>query len=221
MTEGETPYPVVDRVLTGHERRGHNRCWRRRGTPTALLIHTRSGHATYRVEGHDEPYPIAPGDTVLWLSGAMQDFGTAEDGPWELVWAHFQPRQQWHEWLDTANPGPSRLDEPIQEAVLFIAGHLDRRLRVGEIADAVHLSPSRFAHLFKQQLGTSPARFVEQRRMERARTLLASSSLRIGAVAEASGFASQFHFAARFRAVTGMSPTEWRDRSDPAGGQRA
>ena len=51
-----------------------------------------------------------------------------------------------------------------------------------------------------------PARFVELRRIERAQALLASTSLPVGTIAEATGFASQFYFAHRFRHVTGTTP---------------
>jgi AraC family transcriptional regulator of arabinose operon len=269
MALRETPYSPVDRILTGHEHRLRNRCWRRYGTPTPLLVYTRSGQAVARVEGRDDPQVMAPGDTVLWLPGATQDFDSyARAEPWELVWAHFQPREHWHEWLtwprlapgiarvpvppprlraridealldmdsharstlprasefalnalerallwlDAANPKPSQLDESVQEAVLFISRHLDQRLSVQDIATAAHLSTSRLAHVFKEQIGISPARFVEQRRLERARVLLESSSLPIGAISETVGFSSQFYFAARFKASTGTSPRDWRHR---------
>ena len=103
----------------------------------------------------------------------------------------------------------------MQEAVLFIADHLDRPLSVPEIAGAVQLSPSRLSHLFTEQVGSPPGRFVELRRIERAQALLASSALPIGAIARATGFSSQFYFATRFRALAGMSPSEWRERQRP------
>jgi transcriptional regulator GlxA family with amidase domain len=60
----------------------------------------------------------------------------------------------------------------------------------------------------------APARFVELRRIERAQALLATSSLPIGAIADATGFSSQFYFAARFRAPGVVSPSEFRRRGD-------
>lgn len=269
MALSESPYPTVERLITGHESRRGDHCWRRRGTPSLLLIHTRSGRATVRIHGSDAKV-MSAGDTVLWLSGATHDFGTYDDAePWELIWTHFHPREQWHDWLawpmlgrgvawipapkdrlraridralgemdsfarsalpqapefalnalerallwlGTANPQPTRLDEPVQEAVLFISRHLDRRMDIREIADAVHLSPSRLAHLFRAQIGMAPTGFIEQRRMERAQALLESTSLSIGAVAESTGFSSQFYFAARFRAHIGSSPSQWRRRA--------
>jgi len=266
----ETPYAAIPELLTGHERRAHDWCWRPRGTPTPLLIHTRSGRALVRGAGTGDTHVISPGDTVLWSAGAQQQFGSHPDSePWEIVWAHFRPREHWHDWLkwpllgagvaripspqprlreridaallemdasahgaspraagfalnalerallwlDAVNPGPQQLDERIHEAVLFIAHNLTRPLSVRAIADAVQLSPSRVSHLFKDQIGIPPARFVELRRIERAQALLATSSLPIGAIAEATGFSSQFYFATRFRALAGMSPSAWRRRA--------
>jgi len=266
----ETPYPSGATLLTGHERRNENWCWRPRGTPTPLLIHTRSGQAVLRISGTDVEHVIATGDTVLWTAGAAQDFGRHRGAqPWEIVWAHFRPRSHWHDWLawpivgpgvvrisspqprvlarvdaallemdraargassrtadfalnalerallwlDAANPGPGQIDDRLHDAVLFIASHLDRPLSVGSIADAVQLSPSRLSHLFKEQIGIPPARFVELRRIERAQGLLESTSLPIAAIAETTGFSTQFYFAARFKALAGTSPSDWRRRA--------
>ena len=266
----ETPYPSGLDLLTGHETRTANRCWRPRGTPVPLLIHTRAGRAEVRVEGSDQVHEISAGDTVLWSAGAAQDFRCGnKNEPWEIVWVHFRPRSHWKEWLswaalgpgvshtpapqerirarvddallemvvaansaslhshgfalnalerallwlDTANPGVPYLDDRIHDAVLFIAGNLDRPLGVRVIAEAVSLSPSRLSHLFKEQVGVSPARFTEQRRIERAQGLLESTSLPVAAIAEATGFSSQFYFANRFKVLLGMSPTDWRRRA--------
>lgn len=266
----ETPYPNGVAFLTGHERRDANWCWRPRGTPIPLLVHTRSGRGVLRVGDSDPEHVLSAGDTALWTAGAHQDFGCPRsDQRWEIVWAHFRPRSHWHDWLewpspgpgvfrltqpqprmraridaallemdnfahsggprgaefamnalerallwlDAANPRPSRLDDRIHEAISFIAAHLHQPLGVAAIADAVQLSPSRLSHLFTEQIGVPPARFVERRRIERAQALLESSSRTIGSVAYEAGFSSQFYFAARFRAMTGMSPSQWRHSS--------
>lgn len=272
----QTPTPNVADLLTGHERRGGHWCWRPRGTPTALLVHTRSGGGVLRGGGNERT--ISTGETVLWAPGAPQDFGCHRaPEPWELVWAHFRPRERWHDWLmwpmldagiahipappatqrvriddallemdrharsglrhaadlalnaleravlwlDSTTPSPQQLDHRVEEAIRFIVGHLDGPISVRAVADAVHLSPSRLTHLFRQQAGTPPARFIELRRIQRAQTLLESSSLPIGAVARATGFSSQFYFSTRFKAVTGTTPSGWRRRATQSFSQRS
>jgi AraC family transcriptional regulator of arabinose operon len=115
-------------------------------------------------------------------------------------------------WLDAAAPGDDQLDGRVHEAIDFVARNLDQPLDVGRLAAAVSLSPSRLSHLFTEQVGTSPSRFVEQRRIERAQHLLASTSMTVGAIARATGFSSQFYFATRFKACTGSTPSAWRGR---------
>lgn len=264
----ETPHPDDLDLLAGHELRRGDSCWRPRGTPVPLLIHTRKGRAVVRY-GRAGEQVISAGDTVLWRAGAAQDYRCSRDGePWDIVWVHFRPRPHWRAWLswpslgpgvtwistpqpriqarveaalletvsvansgspgmrdfalnalerallwlDAVNPGPGRLDGRLHEAVLFVASHLDTSLGVVQIAEAVQLSPSRLSHLFTEQIGVPPARFIEQRRIERAQGLLESSSLSVGAIAEITGFSSQFYFANRFRNMTGVSPTDWRRR---------
>ncbi len=268
-----TPSPEVTDLLTGRERRGPTWTWRPRGTATPLLIHTLAGQGRVHTAGSGKR-EVSAGDTVLWLGGAVHDFGCVDEHePWEIVWCHFRPREHWRDWFDwpLADRGVLRVESPtertragveealldmdagvrgwsphatdiglnalerallwlrgsdegraesddrIEEAVLFIARHLADQLTVPMIADAVQLSVSRFSHLFKETVGVPPARFVELRRIERAQTLLTSTSMTVGGIARATGFSSQFYFATRFRELHGASPSEWRELSRPGG----
>jgi len=93
-----TPSPIVDRILTGHERRQLERCWRPAGTEPWLLIHTRAGRA--RIVHPSGELEVGPGETLLYGPGVPQDFGGIEPGlPWEIVWAHFEPLPHWLELL--------------------------------------------------------------------------------------------------------------------------
>lgn len=113
-------------------------------------------------------------------------------------------------WLDAAAPSREAFDGRVHDAISFVARHLSEPMHVATIAEAVHLSPSRLSHLFTQQLGVPPARYVEQRRIERAQDLLETTSMTIGSIARAIGFSNQFYFATRFKARTGTDPSRWR-----------
>jgi AraC family transcriptional regulator of arabinose operon len=124
----ETPSPIVDRILTGHEHRRIDRCVRRRGTGDWLLIHTLGGEAHFAVPGGDRP--VAAGETILYRPGAPQDYLSPR--AWSLVWAHFHARPEWHEWLrwPEVAPGMMRMAPPAQplrgriEALLIDAHQL-------------------------------------------------------------------------------------------------
>ena len=122
-------------------------------------------------------------------------------------------------WWDIHNRAHSALDARVVEAIELVSRDPRRRISVDELARAVHLSPSRFAHLFKQETGVTPRRFAEQRRIERAKQLLELTSLPVNAIARDTGFASPFYFATRFRTLTGTTPSAFRSarcRTRPA-----
>jgi len=156
MAPRETPSPAVERVLTGNEHRVTSRCWRPHGTPTPLLIHTRSGQALVHVDG--ETHVQAPGDTVLWLADTTQDFTAGGDDPWEIVWAHFHPRDRWYEWLNWPVLGHGVLRIPAPPARRRVRRiEPEQRLlqRVqGKFGRSRQPTPRKRVH-FKQRIGDS------------------------------------------------------------------
>jgi AraC family transcriptional regulator len=93
----------------------------------------------------------------------------------------------------------------------FIEANLDRDLELAEIAQAVELSPYHFARSFKQTTGVTPIQFLMQRRIERAKQLLAGSELPLADVALSVGFKNQSHFSTLFRKFTEITPKAWRN----------
>jgi AraC family transcriptional regulator of arabinose operon len=113
---------------------------------------------------------------------------------------------------DLCNPRSeqARIDPRIRLAVDHICANLSQPLRVDSLAALCHLSPSRFAHLFRQQVGQTPQQFVELQRLNRAKELLALTPRTIQTIAYDLGFENPFYFTLRFRKHTGMSPSEYR-----------
>jgi len=81
-------------------------------------------------------------------------------------------------------------------------------IRLAQLAELVSLSPYHFARAFRQSFGVPPHRYHVGRRIERAKTLLASST--VTQVALAVGFAETSSFSAVFRRLTGFTPSEFR-----------
>ena len=102
------------------------------------------------------------------------------------------------------------VDKRIEKSVEYMLEHLAQPLKVSDLADIAGLSVSRFAHLFAEHMSTSPQRYLEQKRLDRARDLLACTSLPIMQIASELGFSDQFYFSRRFRQANGMSPTAFR-----------
>src|SRR5947199_2046274 len=98
----------------------------------------------------------------------------------------------------------------LRRVAQYVQDNLHRQLRLAELSGLVHMSPYHFARRFRQSTGVSPHRFLVQRRIEQARTLLAAESLSIAEIARSVGFRTPSHFTTTFRRVTGITPSVYR-----------
>jgi len=96
----------------------------------------------------------------------------------------------------------------------LIEARLDTKLTVQSLADELALSSGFFCRAFHAAVGKAPHDYIIDRRVSRARTLLANGSLGLSAVAHASGFSSHAHMTATFRNRLGVAPGELRRISD-------
>ena len=115
-------------------------------------------------------------------------------------------------WCDEVSAGAGALDPRLRAAVDLFNNPQMRSSSFDEVARKVGLSTSRLAHLFAEQMGDSPRRYVEKRKIEHGRQLLLRTQLPISEIAREVGFESQFYFSLRFKKATGSSPTAYRAR---------
>lgn len=107
---------------------------------------------------------------------------------------------------------PRRAPALVADVTAFVDRELhDARFRIDAVAEALSLSPRQFRRLFLELAGQTPRAFLRQRRVERARALLADETLLVADVARAVGYADASAFGRAFRAVTGEAPRAARD----------
>ena len=80
-----------------------------------------------------------------------------------------------------------------------IEAHLADRIELHALADAACLSPFHFARMFKTSFGVAPHAWVMQRRLERARNLLAEGRLALETVVQRCGYAHLSHLNAALK----------------------
>ncbi|CAL80256.1 putative transcriptional regulator, AraC family [Bradyrhizobium sp. ORS 278] len=101
-------------------------------------------------------------------------------------------------------------DRRLRQLVDYFDSRLGESLSVADLAAFLDLSVPHLTELFRRGLGSSPYRWMMQRRIERARALLAERDHSITDIALALGFASSQHFATAFRKACGLTPSEYR-----------
>jgi AraC family transcriptional regulator len=92
----------------------------------------------------------------------------------------------------------------------YIEDELERPVPVEDLARLVSLSASYFCRAFKESFGAPPHSYVIQKRVERARTLMLTTSESLSQIAIACGLVDQAHLCKCFRQTMGVSPGAWR-----------
>ncbi|MGB5103172.1 MAG: AraC family transcriptional regulator, partial [Steroidobacteraceae bacterium] len=95
-------------------------------------------------------------------------------------------------------------------AAQHILGHLADPLTVRAVARQAGVGVTHFSLTFRQVTGMTPHRYIRRARIERACELLRMTSLAVGEVAGAVGFAGQSHFCTAFGREMGLTPSAYR-----------
>ena len=102
------------------------------------------------------------------------------------------------------------MDERVRRALNFLSSRFREPFSLEQLARHCGVSVSRLAHLFKEQTGSSPQRFLEQHRMQAASRLLRLTGFTVTEVAAEVGYDDPFYFSKRFRKYSGKSPQQFR-----------
>jgi AraC family transcriptional regulator len=98
----------------------------------------------------------------------------------------------------------------LQNVLNHIQEHIADDLSADTLARRADISLAHFRRIFEEAMRMPPHRYVVSVRLERARTLLAMSSMPIARIAQECGFSSQSHLTACFRAAHAVTPAHYR-----------
>ena len=94
----------------------------------------------------------------------------------------------------------------IQSALAYAKRNLDKPLNVRQLAEAAHLSPRQFSRAFQVETGQSPAKAIENLRVEAARLMMEQSRHPIDVIARQTGFADRDRMRRAFLRAFGQPP---------------
>lgn len=98
----------------------------------------------------------------------------------------------------------------IQKAVIFAKAHLANPLTVDELAEVAALSPRQFARAFRAETGQTPAKAVEQMRLEAARLMIEETRHPMDQIAREAGFVDIRRMREAFMRQYGQPPQTLR-----------
>jgi two-component system response regulator YesN len=133
-------------------------------------------------------------DLCAWISAALNEFI-------ELVYSSQDARKM----------------TQIRPAIDYIHAHYDEPITLAEIAKASHLSVSRLAHLFKEQMGITLIDYVTGARIEQAKELLLGTDQSCTEICFQAGYTNHSYFTRTFKSLVGMTPRQFRVQNQRKG----
>lgn len=97
----------------------------------------------------------------------------------------------------------------------YIQGHYKEEISFGDLANKFGFTPEYLGKVFKKYSGKTPSKYLISLRMNEAKRLLLSNpDIEIQKVGELTGYKDSFYFSRAFKAFTGISPLEFREREN-------
>ncbi|OXM86554.1 response regulator transcription factor [Paenibacillus rigui] len=112
--------------------------------------------------------------------------------------------------LMSAKAEASHYSLPVQQAVKYVEERLHELLGMREVAAHIHLNPSYFSALFKEQTGLTFSEYVTRSRLQKAKELLLRTKLPIADISEQVGYQTPKYFIKLFKEYEGKSPSHYR-----------
>ena len=102
----------------------------------------------------------------------------------------------------------------ISRALEYVGDFCDRPLKIGELAEACHMSETHFRRLFVSCMGIHPNDYINQMRIKKACELLKKTNQSVTEISIKCGFCSSATFNRNFRKFMGTTPNEWKKLSE-------
>ncbi len=120
--------------------------------------------------------------------------------------------------LTSVYSGKSKI---IASAIKYVNSNYTNRITLNDIEENLHVNPSYFSSLFKNEMGISFIGYINQVRIDYACHLLTESTLSIIDIALEIGFDDQSYFTKVFKKQRGVTPKEYRlVNINPKGGNK-
>jgi two-component system response regulator YesN len=126
-------------------------------------------------------------DLCAWISTALNEFI-------ELVYTSQDARKV----------------SQIRPAINYIDANYNKPITLADVARASHLSVSRLAHIFKEQMGVTIIDYLTSVRIERAKQLLLATDQNCTEICFEVGYNNQSYFTRSFKGIVGMTPRQFR-----------
>ena len=102
------------------------------------------------------------------------------------------------------------LSQECQKIKEYLDQNFTSPITLDSLSETVYISKHYLSHLFKEQTGVSPIKYLTSKRMEKACELLSETELPVSEVSKAVGYENPLYFSQVFKRIYGISPVKYR-----------
>ena len=104
---------------------------------------------------------------------------------------------------------PASASPYVAQSLIWIRRHLSQRISTCRVAHDIGLSTSYLSSLFRKEMGKTVTDYINEAKIDEAKTLLATRSMTIEDVSRCMGFTSRNYFDKVFKRHCGLTPTQF------------
>lgn len=113
------------------------------------------------------------------------------------------------EWFAAAADG-RREDQIVSAVTEYVRRHYQEKLKLQDIAKVLHVNSAYLGQRFRKHYGSSFNDYLHEYRIEEAKKLLRRTDMGISDISSRVGYADADVFAAKFKALNGVTPTVYK-----------
>ncbi|RBL90470.1 AraC family transcriptional regulator [Chitinophaga flava] len=104
------------------------------------------------------------------------------------------------------------IDKRILQSLHYIRTHLHKPISVDALAAAGFLTKDHFIRLFKKEIGSTPGKYINEKKIEKAQRMMMTKDISIKDLAYGLGFGNNAYFNRFFKKQTGENPGNYKKR---------
>lgn len=98
----------------------------------------------------------------------------------------------------------------VRACVDYVETHIFKRIRVSDIAAEAGYTDNYISRSFKAEMGMSLFEYINQQKIEVAKTILKDNTISIAELSDRLSFSNPSYFSAVFKKITGLTPVEYQ-----------
>jgi len=115
-------------------------------------------------------------------------------------------------FLDHATVKTDIHDNRIHRVITYIHERIEHSISIEELANLANLTKDHLIRLFKKQMGCTPAKYINQKKIEKAQLLILVEDMSLKNIAYKLGFDNISYFIRLFKQLTGETPSTYRKK---------